>query len=185
MYHADGKLSVTADHAIYLNGKFVPARNAKPGDMLASAALEPVEIERLTSSRGGIINPITADGKILAASEQGAPVLVATANEWLADVLLSSYPKYTLSFWLAAAFPNAVQAYYDSLLEPFFTRAVPSLTKLKMASPTPVVAAGLILGDILLALGLLAFTLCSYKGLVAVAAVTVMAVYRRRVLKTK
>lgn len=172
--HELGSLSLTADHVLHLNGRFVPAREAKPGDLLSDVTLGAVEVESVAASRGTIINPITADGKVLAAGGSGAPVLAATANEWLADVLLSAYPKYTLSFALAAAFPRTVQAFYDALLEPFFSAAVPILTAGKAVAPTPVVAASFVVGDILLAGGLVLFALCSLKMILAIAVVAVV-----------
>merc|ERR1711918_178791 len=62
---------------------------------------------------------------------QGEPVVAATAPEWSADVLLSAYPKYTLSFNLAFLFPASVQAFYNAALEPFFSVAVPRLEQVR------------------------------------------------------
>ena len=148
---------------LHLNGAFMPAREAKVGDHLVNANLTPLKIERISSSFGPIVNPITANGKILAADARGvgSPIIAATANEWLADVLLSGYPQYTLSFSLAAAFPITVQAYYDAWLEPFFNAAVPSLQVAKVAFPWPIVAVTLVIGDLFLAVGLALFALLS------------------------
>merc|ERR1712100_235436 len=110
-------------------------------------------------------------GTILAAGPQGVPVVAATAPEWSADVLLSAYPKYTLSFNLAVLFPASVQVYYDSALEPFFSLAVPRLEHVKAVAPVPAVAAGLALGDALLASGFVVFAL----GKLAVVAVAIVA----------
>jgi len=168
--HARGSLALTPDHVLELDGKFMPAREAHVGAALSNGAV----IEAISHSRGGIINPITATGKILAAAATGEPVVAATGNEWLADVMLSAYPKYTLSYTLAAAFPAAVQAYYDGALEPLFTAAVPHLTKIKAAAPAPLVGVILVAGDAALATGLAAYSL-GLKGVATLAVIAVAA----------
>lgn len=183
--HEHGTLSLTGDHVLHLNGVFAPAREAKEGDLLVDAKLSPTKIKSISASYGLIANPITANGKILAASAEAdsSPVIAATANEWLADVLLSAYPQYTLSFVLAAAFPLTVQAYYDSWLEPMFNRAVPHLAAMKAALPSPFVAIALVLGDMFLAGGLATFALLS--SLKYVLSVALIAGVLRRTTKDK
>lgn len=168
--HARGSLALTPDHVLELDGKFMPAREAHVGAALSNGAV----IEAISHSRGGIINPITVTGKILAAAATGEPVVAATGNEWLADVMLSAYPKYTLSYALAAAFPAAVQAYYDGALEPLFTAAVPHLTKIKAAAPAPLVGVILVAGDAALATGFAAYSL-GLKGVATLAVIAVAA----------
>jgi len=142
-----------------------------------------LQVEHVARSRGGIINPITSDGKILAAGPTGLPVVAATGNEWLADVMLSGCAKYSLSFNLAALFPATVQAYYDAWLEAGFNAAVPTLAALKAAAPAPVVVAGVVAGDLVLAIGLLTFYASSFKVLAALAALGFLA--QRYLFKAK
>eukprot|EP00965_Chrysotila_dentata_P201753 6180731-Pleurochrysis_carterae.AAC.2 len=115
--------------------RVAPAHPRPP--IVQSSPRNRLQVEQVTRTRGGIINPITSDGKILAAGPTGLPVVAATGNEWLADVMLSGYAKYSLSFNLAALFPGTVQAYYDAWLEAGFNAAVPTLAALKAAAPAP------------------------------------------------
>merc|ERR1719161_844204 len=139
LHFEGGSLSLTADHVLLLDGALSPARLAAVGSVLSSGR----KVSAVTHGSQDVVNPITVAGTILAAGPSGEPVVAATANEWLADVLLSAHPKYTLSFTLAVLFPASVQAYYDSALEPFFSLAVPRLEHLKAVVPVPAVAAGL------------------------------------------
>jgi len=173
LHFEGGSLSLTADHVLLLDGALAPARLAAVGSVLSSGR----KVSAITHGTQDVVNPITAAGTILAAGPSGDPVVAATANEWLADVLFSAYPKYTLSFTLAALFPASVQAYYDSALEPFFSLLVPRLEHVKSAAPMPAVAAGLVLGDTLLAGGLLSF--CIGKLAIFAAAAAAFRVSRK------
>jgi len=168
LHFEGGSLSLTADHVLLLDGALSPARLAAAGSVLSSGR----KVSAVTHGSQGVVNPITAAGTILAAGPSGDPVVAATANEWLADVLLSAYPKYTLSFTLAVLFPASAQAYYDAALEPFFSLAVPRLEHVKAVAPLPAVGVGLVLGDALLSAGLFAFCV----GKLAVVAAVVAAV---------
>ena len=107
-----GSIALTPDHVIFADGGYVPARLVKVGSTLGGQ-----RVEAMSARRGLVINAITASGTILAAGLHGAPALAATGNEWLADVMLSAYPQYTLSYTLARLFPFSVQTYYDAALE--------------------------------------------------------------------
>lgn len=165
LHHSRGVLSLTPDHVLQVDGKFAPAKTVQIGSALTSASGETFTVERVVARRGSIINPITAQGKILAISGDcgdgscGAPVIASTANEWLADVLLSSYPRYTMSFNLATLFPAHTQAYYDALLELVFTDSVPTLEYVASNTPFFVTLAGVAIGDAFLAVGLVVFVL--------------------------
>merc|ERR1719198_2731139 len=139
LHFEGGALALTPDHVLLVDGAHAPARLAAVGSVLSSGR----KVTAITRGQQGIVNPITVAGTILAAGPQGEPVVAATAPEWSADVLLSAYPKYTLSFNLAFLFPASVQAFYNAALEPFFSVAVPRLEQIKAAAPLPVVAAGL------------------------------------------
>jgi len=176
LVHAAGSLVVTPDHLVWLDGSFAPARTATVGATLSNG----LTVEAIEKHSGGVVNPITAGGAILASDKAGGgPVLAATGNEWLADVLLSAYPKYTLSFALAAALPTMVQAYYDTALEALFNAAVPHLAKLKAAAPPPLVGLALVTGDVALAAGLGTYAL-GHKGAVSLATAAALAAVAAR-----
>jgi len=158
---AHGSLSITPDHVLFVDGVAAPASSVKPGSKLAGE-----EVLGVSRRIGRVVNPITASGSILAADDDGVPVRAATGNEWLADLMLSCYPRHTLSYTLALLFPASVQAYYDDALEPFFSAAVPTLARLKAAASPAAVLGGLLVGDALLAAGLLVHSALSY-GLAA------------------
>jgi len=172
--HATGSLSLTPDHVIFVDGSFLPARAASPGSTLSGGAV----VMRVSHGHGAVINPITASGKILAAGLNGTPVVAATANEWAADALLSPFAAYSLAFAFSAAFPQRVQEYYDAALEPIFNAAVPHLARTKASSSTPFVVTCFALGDALLALGFVAFSLT--KPTVALTSAAVLFAAGRR-----
>ena len=108
-----GSLSVTPDHVLNLDGTHVPARRAVAGASLLNARGDALPIHRVSLGAGGIINPITADGRILAADKGAATPVVATVwGEWIADLLLSgSLVPLPISFGnaLSYLFPATVQ----------------------------------------------------------------------------
>merc|ERR1719454_1649561 len=170
-----GALALTPDHVLLVDGAHVPARLTAVGSVLSSGR----KVTAITRGQQGIVNPITKAGTILAAGPEGEPVVAATAPEWSADVLLSAYPKYTLSFNLAFLFPASVQAFYNAALEPFFSVAVPRLEQIKAAAPLPVVAAGFALGDAVLAAGLFVFAFGKLAVVAAAAALVGRVVARK------
>eukprot|EP00320_Phaeocystis_rex_P006508 CAMPEP_0119057656 /NCGR_PEP_ID=MMETSP1178-20130426/2078_1 /TAXON_ID=33656 /ORGANISM="unid sp, Strain CCMP2000" /LENGTH=443 /DNA_ID=CAMNT_0007038511 /DNA_START=36 /DNA_END=1367 /DNA_ORIENTATION=+ len=176
LIHAAGSLTVTPKHFMWLDGGFMPARSATVGSLLSNGH----PVTAITESMGGIINPIVAGGTILASDKAGgAPVLAATADEWMADVLLSAYPKYSPSLSLAIIFPEAAQAYYDDALEPLFNAAVPTFTKFKAAAPAPLVGLVIVAGDAVLVAGLGVYAL-GFKGAATLAVAALAAVATRR-----
>jgi len=175
LHFEGGALALTPDHVLLLDGAHAPARLAAVGSVLSSGR----KVTAITRGQQGIVNPITVAGTILAAGPQGEPVVAATAPEWSADVLLSAYPKYTLSFNLAFLFPASVQAFYNAALEPFFSVAVPRLEQIKAAAPLPVVAAGFALGDAVLAAGLFVFAFGKLAVVAAAAALVGRVVARK------
>jgi len=175
LHFEGGALALTPDHVLFVDGAHAPARLAGVGSVLSSGR----KVTAITRSQQGIVNPITVAGTILAAGPEGEPVVAATAPEWSADVLLSAYPKYTLSFNLAFLFPASVQAFYNAALEPFFSVAVPRLEQVKAAAPMPVVAVGFALGDAALAAGLFVFAFGKLAVVVAAAALVARVVARK------
>jgi len=165
--HTKGTLSLTPDHALFVDGKIAAAVEAVPGSKLGDAS-----VVRTTSSTGAVINPITASGKILAAGE-GEAVLAASTPNWIAEYLLTSYVPLpvSLSNAISFAFPESTQAYYDAVLEDFFGATAPSLMKLKTALPSPLVAAAFLISDLAVSAGFIGFSLASPKAVLAVVAV--------------
>merc|ERR1712072_734894 len=74
-----------------------------------------------TRSTGGIINPLTASGTILAATD-GAAVLASAYPDWIATFMLglNYYPlPYSLSSMISYVLPGLTQEFYDAKLEDF------------------------------------------------------------------
>ena len=73
-------ISVTPNHAVLVDGRFLPAREARPGQTLqtlqGAGEVRAVPIQRIVTVTGRVVNPITHSGRILAGRGQ---VLVATA----------------------------------------------------------------------------------------------------------
>jgi len=177
LHFESGKISLTPDHVVFLDGAYTAARNAKVGSLLAPGRT----ITAITSGIDTVINPVTTSGKVLAADNTGLPVVAASGNEWIADVMLSRYPQYTLSFALAAAYPASVQSYYNVLLNAFFDSSVSALARLKVSMPTTIVAATFVLADVLLAIGFLLFGLFSHVGMfIAIAIVGGVSIFMQK-----
>jgi hypothetical protein len=94
---ADGAVvSLTPDHAIYLNGTLRAARDATLGATLTDAFGRATPVTRISTARGPVINPVTAAGTLLAGdskmreSKRAVPVLAAAHPMWLAPFVLSS-----------------------------------------------------------------------------------------------
>jgi len=164
--HKHGKLALTPDHVLAIEGKFVAARNAAPGSMLGES-----EISHVAITEGAVINPLTASGKILT---QGG-VLASTYPEWIAEYMLSSaLVPLPLSFsnLISYLFPETTQAYYDALIEPLVTIAHPK--HLKAALPTALYPVAFFAGDLALAVGFGAFALASPIVIAAVVAIVAL-----------
>jgi len=151
--HANGKISLTGDHVLEVDGNFVPARLALPGSKLGAS-----EVSRVTTASGEVVNPLTTSGKIL--TQDG--VLATTYPEWVAEYMLSSYLvplPLSLSNLISYLFPETTQAYYDALIEPLVTKAHPK--HLKTALPAVLYPVAFLLGDVALSAGFAAFALAS------------------------
>eukprot|EP00316_Scyphosphaera_apsteinii_P023952 CAMPEP_0119346102 /NCGR_PEP_ID=MMETSP1333-20130426/107833_1 /TAXON_ID=418940 /ORGANISM="Scyphosphaera apsteinii, Strain RCC1455" /LENGTH=339 /DNA_ID=CAMNT_0007358601 /DNA_START=146 /DNA_END=1165 /DNA_ORIENTATION=+ len=165
LHHSTGELSLTPDHVLEVNGKFVPARLASTGAKLGESLLLCV-----TTSVGEVINPLTTSGKILTQDS----VLASTYPEWIADHLLNSHfvpLPFSLSNLISYVFPEATQAYYDAFVEPLVTRAHPK--HLKAVLPAPLIPATFLVGDFTLAAGFFTFYVASPLTIVTVAVMVV------------
>ena len=169
--HADGKLALTPDHVLAVDGAFVPARNAAPGAKLGAS-----EVSRVAFTAGEVINPLTASGKILT---QGG-VLASTYPEWIAEYMLSSALAplpLSLSNLASYLFPETTQKYYDALIEPLVTVAHPK--HLKATLPAALYPVAFLAGDIALAAGLVGFSLASPMAVAAVFAMVALRKVRK------
>ena len=169
--HTGGELELTPDHVLEVDGAFVAARNVVPGSKLDGA-----EALRVTATAAEIINPLTASGKILT---QGG-VVASTYPEWIADYMLTSslVPlPFSLANGLSYLFPETTQAYYDAMLEPFFTAHHPARL------PSCLVPLAFLLGDVAVSAGFVGFALTSSKALVSLAAVFVVAALAKKARK--
>lgn len=167
--HADGALKLTPDHVLSVDGKFVAAREAKTGTKLGES-----EVSGVSSSAGGIINPLTTSGKIMANG-----VLATTYPEWIAAWALAYPVHLTAGNGVSFLFPATTQSYYDAVLEPAFQATKSSLGSLKTVLPAPLVAVVFIALDLLVSAGLVFYTLASLKVALAMAAVVAMTKSRK------
>jgi hypothetical protein len=164
-------LSITPDHVLAVDGKFVPARNVEVGSKLSEH-----EVVSIAHTTGAIINPLTASGKVLT---QGG-ILSSTYPEWIAEYMLSSafFPlPFSVSNMLSYLFPEATQNYYDAVLEDFVTRHHPA------AIPKAALPVAFILGDIAVSAGFVWFNLASAKGFYAFAAIACTAAAIKKMKK--
>jgi hypothetical protein len=173
--YANGSISLTPDHVLSVDGEMASARTISPGAKLSMPTLEgdlqQIVVESVVKSTGGIINPLTASGTILAAAD-GAPVLATAYPEWIASTLLGMrlFPlPVSFSNLLSFAFPEQTQDFYDTHVEGFFWKNVHVLQDAEKVAPSAVktlIIAGL---DVLIA-GAFSLTLCA-KNAPAVALV--------------
>ena len=154
---AAGRLSLTRDHALYIDG--ARRRGRGQGRLAARAGRRPHSSRRAghgaARAEAATINPITDSGTILASEEDGEPVLAAAHPIWIARFLLDqsvSPAPLPLGSILSRAFPASVQAYWDEVLEPLFA-ALPGARPLPAAATVVVLA----VGDVLLSAGFVAY----------------------------
>ena len=163
-------LTVTPDHVIALDGRFVAASKAAPGASLSGASLSintlsTANITRVVERSGGVINPVTLSGTILVADSSGrrgaAPLLASTHPEWSASLFLDApaFP-FVATRLLSYAAPATMQAYYDAA-EVAISPLVPAL-QTSAASVHPVaVALGVTAADAVFSVGFVAYALCA------------------------
>jgi len=160
--HEQGSVSLTPDHVLNVDGSFVAAREAMVGSKLGNS-----KVSVVTRTSGGIINPLTTSGKIIADG-----VLASTYPEWIAGYMLGR-STYSVSNLLSYLFPATTQAYYDTYLEQFFQASSPTLVNLMATLPAPLIALTFVVADLLVAAGFAAFSLSSLKSLVTLVALGV------------
>jgi len=91
LHTSDGAvLTLTPDHALYVNGVLAAVRDVVVGSVLTTTHATTTTVTHVTPlSRGPVVNPTTASGTILA-SDHGEPLLAASHPIWIAPLLLSS-----------------------------------------------------------------------------------------------
>lgn len=174
-----GRLSVTPDHALFLDGQLAPASAATVGAVLASAhGGAPAHVRRISARVAHVVNPITLSGTILASEGDAPPLLAPTAQMWIAPFLVEHALCRMLlplspSAAAARAFPAAAQAYYDRLLEPLFTALTANADTPLRPLPTALLVPLLAFADVLLVAGFVAFGLATFaKALATLALVS-------------
>ena len=175
--HVNGELSLTPDHVLLVDGEWAAARTVKVGSSLSGSIVTAV-----SQGFGGIINPVTTNGMIVAAGPTGKPVVSSAYPEWIAEYMLnvSVFPlPVSFSSLLSYLFPATVQAYYDQHLESFFAGNQAHLRAWKSDLPNVLIAPIIFTVDLLCAAGFVLYALASPKALAALAAVAVVARARR------
>ena len=81
-----GSLSLTGDHALFVDGSLIAAADVKVGSVLTSGI-----VRRVAKAEGvAVVNAVTAAGTILVSDGEGAPALAASHPVWLASLVLDS-----------------------------------------------------------------------------------------------
>ncbi|KAG1659395.1 hypothetical protein FOA52_004397 [Chlamydomonas sp. UWO 241] len=118
LHHAHGSLTITADHAVFVDGEFMAASSARIGGKMAARGEhahglpEEVTITAITHTTGRIINPITSSGTILAGPAGGA-VRVGSVPYFAGNAAVRFVALPGPWKMVAALMPDAFQ---DSLL---------------------------------------------------------------------
>ena len=175
--HVNGELSLTPDHILLVDGEWAAARTVKVGSSLSGSIVTAV-----SQGFGGIINPVTTNGMIVAAGPTGKPVVSSAYTEWVASYMLNVavFPlPVSFSNLLSYLFPATVQAYYDQHLESFFAGNQAHLRLWKRDLPNVLIAPIIFAVDLLCAAGFVLYALASPKALAALAAVAVVGRARR------
>lgn len=162
---ADGAaLTVTPDHVIFTDGEFVAASDAVIGKSLSAGV-----VARVSEISGGIVNPVTTSGTILAAdvAAPGKPLLASTHPSWIASFMLSAptFP-FVATRILARIAPEAVQQSYEAV-EPRIADALPSMQLAQSAMPRLALPLAVLAADAAFALGTLVKALATPLGLTA------------------
>ena len=146
------------------------------------SSLSGSKVTAISHGVGGIINPVTVSGMIVAAGATGGPVISSAYPEWIAEYMLNAsvFPlPVSFSNLLSHLFPATVQAYYDQHLESFFAGNQAHLRAWKRDLPNVLIAPIIFAVDLLCAAGFVLYALASPKALAALAAVAVVARARR------
>jgi len=80
LHTADSEVSMTSDHAVFVDGELVKAADAKVGSSLSTGV-----ITHITKREAAIINAVTADGTIVADG-----VLAASNPYWIASLTVDA-----------------------------------------------------------------------------------------------
>jgi len=81
----DLSVSMTRDHALFINGKLAAAAEAKVGATLTTGDGKTTTIKRITKGAATVINAVTADGTIVADG-----ILAASNPLWIAAYIIDA-----------------------------------------------------------------------------------------------
>lgn len=181
--HAEGSLTVTADHALWIDGRFDRADAAMVGSKLRTTAGE-AAVERVSQvSSGRVVNPVTSSGTVLAADPhgRGVPVFASTHPEHLVKHMLSSAVPFPCSLFNLCSFlwPRTFQACYETAIEPLADAHADAINAV-VGPHTPAVVrvAAFLLADLAFAAVFCAFTAPTLSAL-ALAALVARGVSRQ------
>ena len=68
--HAGGRLALTPDHVLWVDGAFRAASEVREGSQL----LPPSKVTRVGAATHAVVNPLTTSGAILAAGPTGREI---------------------------------------------------------------------------------------------------------------
>ena len=139
------------------------------------SSLSGSKVTAISHGVGGIINPVTVSGMIVAAGATGGPVISSAYPEWIAEYMLEQNNGYyplpvSMSSMLAYLFPATVQAYWDEILEHAFAANQQRLNSALLGLPTAFVAPIMFVLDLVCSAGLLLFALANANNAKAIAA---------------
>jgi hypothetical protein len=80
LHYSQGALTLTPTHEVWADGALIEAREVEAGASLAHSSGK-VTVERVSTSKGAVINPVVCGDRILAADGDGQPVLATTMTK--------------------------------------------------------------------------------------------------------
>eukprot|EP00955_Chlamydomonas_euryale_P095556 364943-Chlamydomonas_euryale.AAC.30 len=183
---SQGKLELTPEHAVYLNGRFAAAADATVGSRLllqpATPGAAPVEtvITAVEATRARIINPVTESMRILAGVE-GGMVLAGTTPYGPNNIFMRIGELPSLYKVISLAMPEAVQAsvVYEAAFTSHGVLEDSIMAAAAAGLPFPVIVAVVYVVDAIVAAVFLATQFAYVAGSVAAVAVGVSVLKRR------
>jgi len=189
VHYAKGSIALTPDHVISINGQMASAKTITPGSTLAmpnaDGGFSNVVVEAVTKSTGGIINPLTTTGTILAAAD-GEPVLASAYPEWIAATFLGTrfYPlPISICNLISFLFPKLTQDFYDTYLEELFWQNINILQDAEKMAPSAVKTLIIAVLDVALAAGFTAYAVSTVLAPATALAVVAGMAYMQRMRK--
>jgi len=166
---AGAAITVTPDHVILVDGRFVPAEQAVVGASLSAGV-----ITKVSTSHGGIVNPVTPSGTVLVVDKNGGEAVVASTHPaWIANLFLEAPTFPFLASRLASYFaPASTQIFYQAT-EEAIAHAVPYMKRADAALPKAAFPLGIIAADVVFSLGVAVHALAMPLGVAGIVTVLV------------